>query len=204
MNLNALKTFISEIIREATETSWEKWKDEVDVIFKSIAPKAIPGTREYAEMNMAAKKLQGDTNRPSPREFLSSLSYHKSSVSPRSANEPPKPGTFDGEVYTVKLGFSPVQTFFPIKSVDEETGEETTRRGTKFDMKQDTIQYIWDNIEKKWLRGTQLPRNRPQTPTSPSPASSTSRTPPPAPLRGPRREEPKHEPKVVRRRPSST
>lgn len=199
MKLNTLKTFISEIIREATETSWEKWKAEVDAQFKSIAPRAIPGTREYAEMNMAAKRYAGDANRPSPSEFLSDLSYHKSSITPRNSNEPPKPGTFDGEIYTVKLGFNPVQTFFPIKHVDEETGEETTRRGTRFIDQQDTMQYVWDAQAKKWLRGTQLPRNRPQNPTTPS----TSRTPPPAPLRGPRREEPKHKPKVVRRRPSS-
>lgn len=211
LNMNQLRALIREFLTEEFQISegpedWGRWKAEVDAEFKKKNPRAIPGTAEYAKMNMAAKQYTNTTPLPPVADFLRDLGLGNGSTSSRPVDPhmPTYPGTFDGQVFTAKLGFDTRQIFFPKKHVDEETGEESTRRGTRFVDQQNTRTYVWDAQAQKWLRGNKLPRS--PMPTSPhsGPSAATPKTnvPPPAPLRGPRPSTPRHEPKVVRRRPT--
>lgn len=201
--LKIFKELISQLVQESLneiDTSWTDWKNSVDTEFKKRNPKAIPGTADYARMNMAAKKYTDSPNRPSPQEFLQGLGVNTSTQGHTDPHMPTYPGTFDGQVFTANMGFDTKQFFFPMKQRDEETGEETTKRIPRFVDQQVTRSYVWDAQAKKWLRGTKLPRN-PMPNPQPTP---TTKTPAPAPLRGPRpQDKPTHEPKVIRRRPSN-
>lgn len=195
---NLIADLISEIITEAP-SPWDLWKTQVEEEFARRNPRAIRGTKDYATMNMALKKYINTPDRPTPEEFLNSLGFNNTNNQSTDPHMPTYPGKFNGQVYTTTMGFDTKRIFFTQTHLDQETGEETTRRFPRDIDQQITRSYVWDAGAKKWLRGNKLPRN----PVPSPPAVPTTNTKPPAPLRGPRPpDQPTHEPKVVRRRPS--